>query len=304
MIGSQSAWYASYLPWPVADRVLGPADATLAGALRPGGTAVAVDGGYRVSGRWGLVSGCTYADHLYGSCRVVRPGNGAREASEVRVVYVPASAATIVDTWRSVGLRATGSHDFTLNDVVVPDEWTLPMPVLGPAQHDGPLYRDGYQNLAFVLQAAHALGVARGAAASFAELAGTAGAGCPAGRCGTSRRCRPAWLASKRGSGRPGRGCGRRWATCGTRSSRAARPTMGQRVLLRLAITSAITTSAEAVDVLHSAAGAAALDEDHPLHQRFQDARAAAAHIQAAPLVLEVTGALLLGAATAPHPLV
>src|SRR4051794_9163009 len=155
MIGSQSAWYASYLPWPVADRVLGPPDATLAGALRPGGTAVAVDGGYRVSGRWSLASGCTYADHLYGSCRVVRPGNDAGGTSEIRVVYVPASAATVLDTWRSVGLRATGSHDFTLDDVVVPDEWTLPMPVLGSAQHDGPLYRDGYQNLAFVLQAAH-----------------------------------------------------------------------------------------------------------------------------------------------------
>lgn len=302
MIGSQSAWYASYLPWQVADRVLGSAGATLAGALRPGGTAVAVDGGYRVSGRWTLVSGCTYADHLYGACRVARPGNGAR--SDVMVAYVPASAATLVDTWHSAGLRATGSHDFTLNDVVVPDDWTLPMPVLGPARHDGPLYRDGYQNLPFVLQAAHALGVARGAAASFAELAGTAGRW----MCGGSLRDQPTVQA------RAAR------VEAGIRSARAwlweavgdvwetivagSPPTMGQRVLVRLAITSAITTSAEAVDALQSAAGAAALYEDHPLQQRFQDARAAAAHIQAAPVILEVTGALLLGAPTAPNPLI
>jgi indole-3-acetate monooxygenase len=304
MIGSQSAWFASYLPWPVADRVLGPADATLAGVLRPGGTAVAVDGGYRVSGRWSLASGCTYADHLYGSCRVARPGNGARETPEVRVAYVPASAATIVDTWHSAGLRATGSHDFTLNDVVVPDEWTVPMPVLGPVQHDGPLYRDGYQNLPFVLQAAHALGVARGAAAAFAELAGTA------------RR----WMSSGSLRDQPTVQAGVARVEAQIRSARAwlwevvgdvwntivggSPPAMGQRVLLRLAITSAITTSAEAVDVLQTAAGAAALYDDHPLQQRFQDARAAAAHIQAAPLILEVTGALLLGAATAPNPLV
>ena len=65
-------------------------DVIMAGAFNPTGTAEAVPGGYRVSGRWTLVSGCTYADHLYGSCRVARPGNGAR--SEVMVAYVPASA--------------------------------------------------------------------------------------------------------------------------------------------------------------------------------------------------------------------
>jgi alkylation response protein AidB-like acyl-CoA dehydrogenase len=304
MIGSQSAWFASYLPWPVAERVLGPADATLAGVLRPGGTALAVDGGYRVSGRWSLASGCTYADHLYGACRVVRPEDGAGAGTEVRVVYAPAAAATIVDTWRSAGLRATGSHDFTLTDLVVPDQWTLSMPVLGPAQHDGPLYRDGYQNLAFVLQGAHALGVARGAAAAFAELAGTAArwmAGGPlrdqpAVRASVARveariRSARAWLAEAVGDV---------WDTIVGGSP----PAMGQRVLLRLAITSAITTSAEVVDVLQGAAGAAALYEDHPLQQRFQDARAAAAHIQAAPLILEMTGAQLLGAATGPNPLV
>jgi alkylation response protein AidB-like acyl-CoA dehydrogenase len=303
MIGSQSAWFASFLPPAVADRVLGPPAATLAGALRPGGTAVAVDGGYRVSGRWSLVSGCTYADHLYGSCRVTRPENGARGTSEVRVVYVPASVSTIVDTWRSAGLRATGSHDFTLNDVVVPDEWTLPMPALGAARHDGPLYRDGYQNLAFVLQAAHALGVARGAAACFAELAGTAGRWMSGGplrdqptvQAGVARveariRSARAWLREAVGDA---------WDTI----LAGGPPTTHQRVLVRLAITHAITTAAEAADVLQRAAGSAAVYEDHPLHQRFQDLRAAAAHIQAAPVILEMTGALLLGAATTPNPL-
>ena len=110
--------------------------------------------------------------------------------------------------------------------------------------------------------------------------------------------------ASKRGSGRPGRGCretvGDVWDTIVAGDP----PAMGQRVLLRLAITSAITTSAEGRRRPAQCRGAAALDEDHPLQQRLQDARAAAAHIQAAPIVLEVTGALLLGAATAPHPLV
>src|SRR5688500_12129760 len=167
MIGAQSAWHAAFLPPSVAERVLGRPAATLAGVLRPSGRAVPVDGGYRVSGQWGFASGCTYADHLYGTCVVEQPG----EPRALRLVYVPAAAATVLDTWRSVGLRATGSHDFTLQDVAVAEEWTLPRPTLSAAPHDGPLYRDGYQNLVFVLQAAQALGVARGALVAFTDLA-------------------------------------------------------------------------------------------------------------------------------------
>ncbi len=77
MIGAQSAWHAAFLPPPVAERVLGRPAATLAGVLRPSGRAVPVDGGYRVSGRWGFASGCTYADHLYGTCVVERRGRRA-----------------------------------------------------------------------------------------------------------------------------------------------------------------------------------------------------------------------------------
>jgi DNA-binding SARP family transcriptional activator len=47
-------------------------------------------------------------------------------------------------------------------------------------------------------------------------------------------------------------------------------------------------------------AGAAAVPEDHPLQRRFQDLRTAAAHIQAAPSVFELTGGLLLGADVPP----
>jgi alkylation response protein AidB-like acyl-CoA dehydrogenase len=297
MIGAQSAWHAAFLPPPVAERVLGRPAATLAGVLRPGGRAVPVDGGYRVSGRWGFASGCTYADHLYGTCVVEWPADGNRE---LRVVFVPAAEATILDTWRSVGLRATGSHDFTLRDVTVADEWTLPMPALGTAPHDGPLYRDGYQNLAFVLQAAQAIGVARGALVAFTELA----AGTVRWTSGAPLRDRPgvqATVARAEAEVASAKAWLREtvadvWDTILTGDP----PSPQQRIRVRLAITHGISAAERAADVLHRAAGAVAVPENHPLQRRYQDLRTAAAHIQAAPSIFELTGALLLGADVEP----
>jgi alkylation response protein AidB-like acyl-CoA dehydrogenase len=293
MIGAQSAWLASFLPPPVAEQIVGGPAATLAGVLRPGGRAAAIDGGYRVSGRWSFASGCTYADHLYGTCVTEQP-------RALRLVYVPAAAATVIDTWRSVGLRATGSHDFTLQDVTVADDWTLPMPALGTAPHDGPLYRDGYQNLTFVLQAAQALGVARGALVAFTELA-----------AGTTR-----WLSGAALRDRPVVQVTVARAEAKVASARAwlretvadvwdtilggDPPSPQQRIRVRLAITHGISAAVGVADVLQQVAGAAAVPEDHPLQRGFQDLRTAAAHVQAAPSIFELTGGLLLGADVAP----
>jgi len=296
MIGAQSAWFAAFLPPPVAEQVVGRRAATLAGVLRPGGRATPVRGGYRVSGRWEFASGCTYADHLYGTCVVEQPA-GPRE---LRLVYVPSADSTILDTWRSVGLRATGSHDFTLRDVPVSDGWTLPMPVLDAAPHDGPLYRDGYQNLVFVLQAAQALGVARGSLVAFTELA----ADTVRWLSGAPLRDRPmvqitvaraeAKVASARAWLREA--VGDVWDTI----TAGDPPGPRQRVQVRLAITHGISTAVGVADVLQQVAGAAAVPEDHPLQRGFQDLRTAAAHVQAAPSIFELTGGLLLGADVPP----
>jgi alkylation response protein AidB-like acyl-CoA dehydrogenase len=73
-----------------------------------------------------------------------------------------------------------------------------------------------------------------------------------------------------------------------------------QRIRVRLAITHGISTAAGVADVLQQVAGAATVAEDHPLQRRFQDLRTAAAHVQAAPSIFELTGGLLLGADVPP----
>ena len=94
-----------------------------------GATAVPVPGGYRVTGRWRYGSGCVGADWLTGGCRVVDGDGGAPRLRpdgqpEVRRAYFPPEQCQILDTWHVAGLRGTGSHDWAVEDVFVPDALT------------------------------------------------------------------------------------------------------------------------------------------------------------------------------------
>src|SRR5213080_1556195 len=95
------------------------------GVFAPKGRAVAVDGGFRVTGRWPFASGCTHCDWLMGGC-VVLDGDSPRllpnGMPDVRLLLAPATTFTIHDTWNVSGLRATGSHDIELDDAFIPAE--------------------------------------------------------------------------------------------------------------------------------------------------------------------------------------
>jgi indole-3-acetate monooxygenase len=85
-----------------------------AGQFVPRGTAVPVDGGYQVTGRWSFCSGIEHADWLVGGCRVAGADGGPI------LVVVPKEEATPHDTWYAAGLQGTGSGDFSLTDAFVP----------------------------------------------------------------------------------------------------------------------------------------------------------------------------------------
>src|SRR5262249_5320729 len=90
----------------------------LCGSLHPPGKAVAVDGGYRLAGRWSFTSGCQHAAWLLFSALADGPDKTA--PASPMFCLVPANAAVIHDTWHTGGLRATGSHDVEVTDLFVP----------------------------------------------------------------------------------------------------------------------------------------------------------------------------------------
>lgn len=84
-------------------------DVRCAGAVAPKGRALAVEGGWRVSGRWPFVTGCRWSSWIYANCVV--PGAAG---PQVRMVLFPAAQVEVVDTWTVAGLRGTGSHDVVI----------------------------------------------------------------------------------------------------------------------------------------------------------------------------------------------
>lgn len=102
-------------------------DVYAAGAVAPKGRATTVDGGWRVSGQWPYVTGCQRASWVYLNCVLVSGRtvvtHGDRPAT--RIMLLPADRVGVVDTWNTLGLRGTGSHDVSVGQVFCPADQAL-----------------------------------------------------------------------------------------------------------------------------------------------------------------------------------
>src|ERR1700750_1550133 len=100
------------------------------------------------------------------------PRRTATGSSVLRAVWVPREQVTIVDTWSVMGMRGTGSQDFTVDDVFVPARRSCLSDE--PPAETAPLFiRRAWYVTLWTPSAGNALGIARGAIESLAELAAT-----------------------------------------------------------------------------------------------------------------------------------
>lgn len=128
-----TGWVASVIgchPWQLAlfspqaqAEVWGEdADTRMSSSYAPTGKAVAVDGGFQLSGRWSFSSGCDHATWvLLGGLIFGADG----KPSDFRTFLVPAADYEIVDVWDTVGLRGTGSNDIVVKGAFIPEHRTL-----------------------------------------------------------------------------------------------------------------------------------------------------------------------------------
>jgi alkylation response protein AidB-like acyl-CoA dehydrogenase len=95
-------------------------DTVVAGtAVMGGGTAVPVDGGYRVTGRWPFGTGCQESAWMLASFQIEgRPGFW-------RGVFARSEVSLVEGSWDVLGMRATGSFDWTVENLFVPERRTM-----------------------------------------------------------------------------------------------------------------------------------------------------------------------------------
>lgn len=100
--------------------VWGENDATLiSSSYMPVGKVTRVDGGFRLSGRWGFSSGSLHCDWAFLGAMV--PPEQAGDAPDYRTFLVPRRDYTIVQNWDVSGLEGTGSNDIFIEDAFVPE---------------------------------------------------------------------------------------------------------------------------------------------------------------------------------------
>jgi len=254
------------------------------------GRARRVDGGWRLTGRWPFVTGGPVAVRIVVGATVEGP-----KPRSLCFALLPAEEVTILDTWDTVGLRGTGSHDVTVEDVFVPDDRMGVTPSGRDTVPDTALFRLP-PSLRFPFpKVGVATGIARAALVEFCDLA----QGKKPRISRSLLRDRPdAQLAVARAEALIGSGWAFAtemvdtiWAIAGAGDPIPA----DVHARTRLACTHAVANCVQAVETLCTAAGTTANLVSSPLHRLLADVRAVPQHVMVGSFNDLDAGRVLLG---------
>ncbi|MGW8598292.1 3-hydroxy-9,10-secoandrosta-1,3,5(10)-triene-9,17-dione monooxygenase oxygenase subunit [Streptomyces sp. NPDC055893] len=160
-------WFVAQLD-PRAQQDVWGADgsARICSAHAPTGEVTAVDGGFRLSGRWHFSAG---SDHAHWALLGGLVTDDGGRPLDMRTFLVPRSDYRVDDVWDTVGLRGSGSNDIVVDDAFVPAHRTLgygPVTTLrcpGHELHHEPLYRLPYAAVFTTAVSTAMVGIAEGA---------------------------------------------------------------------------------------------------------------------------------------------
>jgi indole-3-acetate monooxygenase len=265
-------------------------DVIIGGVFSPSGTAVRVDEGYRVSGRWAFASGCEDSHWLFGNCMEDSGGT-----PQLRTVLFSPDQIKIEDTWSVSGLCGTGSHHLTANNVFVRAERTC-LPFADAPCLEEPLLRMPMPPIFAFGVASVAIGIAQGALEDILALSANK---VPL-LAHTSLATNPLFqnqLGAADAKLRAARGllyadAAAAWGT----AVAGAEFTPEHRARMRSAITWAATTAAEVVDMAYHAGGGSSIYAASPLQRRFRDINAITQHFLVKRDTFTTAGAVLAGA--------
>lgn len=298
-IGSNSGSLAGAFPRSVVDELFSTPETLVAGSGPPQGRAVAVEGGYRVSGRFAWLSGIHLANYVLGGCFVFDGDTmrmGPHGGPVVVHAIMPKDKGTVLDTWHTGGMRGTGSTEFEIADVFVPADW-VQMLFGGNPRHGDPLFRLPTSYFGFSLTAV-ALGIARATTEALMQLAQAKKP--PPPRLGLHEQPFTQYTVAKSAAMVEGARLGVRAAFATVWDTVCAGETAStqMRSQLRGASVHAVETSIEAVGMCYRAAGGSALFENQRFERALRDVNAIGGHIVFQRAMMEDAGRAAMGLPT------
>ena len=291
---------AAFLAPDVAREIFGPPGAVCAwGPVNKTARAVPAEGGWRLTGRWSYASGIRNANWLGAHFFETEPDGTPLVTPEgrprIRTLLFPAGRATVEPVWDTMGLRGTGSDDYAVDDLFVPEGRSFLRDHAPDRREDGPLYRVALTAFYGMTFAGVALGIAR---AALDEFIAVAAAKTPSYTAATLRDSTAVQSDVALAEGHLGASraymlemAGEAWQALG----RGEALDLDRRARLRIACAYASARAREVVAMAYHRAGATAIHARNPFERRFRDMNTVAQQVQAAPSNFENAGKAILG---------
>ena len=199
-----------------------------------------------------------------------RCGSTASAGPSVRTLLFPAGEATLLDTWRTIGLRGTASDSYSVNDVFVSEAFSSTREDPALRRERGPLYAFTMQGLYASGVAGVAFGIARAMLSEFIALASR-----KAPR-NLARLADNAVVQADVARAEARLGSARAYlmetlTTIYAHADDVAPIDIADRARVRLATTNAIQGAAEVADFAYKGAGVDAIFPGSPFERRFRD---------------------------------
>ena len=252
---------------------------------RPG-NAVPHNGGFLLSGSWSFASGIKHGTHIH-TLGIIE-GTG-----EPRIFVLPVEKVKLIDNWNVMGLRATGSIDYTIDSVYVPDSYTH-FAVTDVPKRGGSLYTVGIVGFAAMCHSGWACGIGRRLLDELAGFVRTRG-----GRTGTQSASESflEQYAKAEGTYRSARALVYEvWGEMSQLIERGERPSVRLESLIRLAMAHVQWASHDVAMFVYAAAGTTGLRAG-TIQRLFRDMHAGTQHLIASPPVFRALGRELAGLA-------
>lgn len=259
--------------------------------------AIRVEGGYRLTGEWSYASGGRHVKWLGAHSAVQNPDGTPHMRHgrpDHRTFLFLRSDARIIDDWHVLGLRATGSDSYSVNDLFVPEAHAPLRDAPEERREAGPLYPIGSVALYACGFSSVTLGIARRLLEDLIALTR-----------GRSSKAAPTSLARNNA-------VQQEIATLDTRLSAArallhevagevytascqASLDLDKRMRLRATTTLAMKEATDVSVACYRAAGTVAIRDSAPFERRLRDALTASQHVQASLLLVEMVGRHIIG---------